>query len=94
MSWESSAKIRSSSKSKASKILSCSNKSDNSKARAVEEEAKFAEALFLIKQQMAENEVENLNEPVDGRGWKNEQYGTEALSIIEKSKHGGKNMGY
>ena len=54
----------------------------------MEEEAKFAEASFFIKQQMAENEVENLKEPVDGREWKNEQYGTEALSIIRKSKHG------
>ena len=89
--------------------MSCSNKSDNSKAKPVEEEAKLAELLaeelFLIKQQMIEHEVEKLKvqkeiaqvkarskvfetSAVDGRGWKNVQYGTEAPSIIGKSKHG------
>ena len=55
---------RSSSKSNVSKGSSCSNKSDDSKTRAVEEKAKLAKLLaeepFLIKQQIAENEAEKL----------------------------------
>ena len=49
----SSVKTRSSSKLNVSKRSSCSNKSDNSKTRVVEEKAKIAELLaeesFLIK---------------------------------------------
>ena len=60
----SSVKTRSSSKSNVSKRPSCSNKSANSKTRAVEENAKLAELpaekSFLIKRQMAENEAEKL----------------------------------
>ena len=59
-----SVKIRKSSKSNVSKRSSCSNKSDNSKTRAVEEKAKraelVAEELLLIKQQIAENKAEKL----------------------------------
>ena len=59
-----SVKIRKSSKSNVSKRSSCSNKSDNSKTRAVEEKAKRAELvveeLLLIKQQIAENKAEKL----------------------------------
>ena len=60
----SSVKTRSSSKSNISRRSSCSNKSANSKTRAVEEKAKLAVLLaeepFLIKQQMAENEAEKM----------------------------------
>ena len=53
----SSVKARSSRESIVSKRSSCSNKSDNSKTRAVEEKAKLAELLaedsFLINRQMA-----------------------------------------
>ena len=46
---ESSVKTRSSSRSNVSKKSSCTNKSANSKTRAVEEKAKLAEDSFLIK---------------------------------------------